>query len=189
MTKNTFIITILFSFFSIHLSAKEIEVAINGKFTNAENRILYLQTFKNDQNIILDSVKLDKKGEFTFKTMVSEINFYSLKLNGSKSNELILLILDNNPVNSKISFNSDANSITSYSIEGSKDCSIIKSYVDMINIYQKKRIEQSTILNSNKTSNDAKVKSKQKIDSLDNNFKDLRNEFINFCIICLSRKA
>ena len=177
--KNIFLITNIILFFSINVSAKDIQVEIYGKLTNAENRTLYLQTFKNEQNIILDSVRRDEKGNFTFKTIVNEINFYSLKLKGSKSNELILLILDNNPKNSKINFNSDANSITSYNIEGSKECSIIKSYVDIINSYQKNRIEQSTILNSNKTSNDKKMKSKQKIDSLDKNFKILRNDFIN----------
>ena len=37
-----------------------------------------LDVVKNEQNLILDSIQLDKKGKFTFKTMVSEINFYSL---------------------------------------------------------------------------------------------------------------
>ena len=179
MNKYNFLTISIFLLFSINLSAKDIQVEINGTLTNAENRILYLQTFKENRNLTLDSIKLDKKGKFTFKTMVSEINFYSLKLAGSNANELILLILDNKPEDSKITFNLDANSLTSYTVEGSNECKIIKSYVDIINNYQKNRNDQSIILNNNKTTDVEKIKSKQKIDSLDKNFKVLRNEFIN----------
>ena len=78
MNKYNFLTISIFLLFSINLSAKDIQVEINGTLTNAENRILYLQTFKENRNLTLDSIKLDKKGKFTFKTMVSEINFYWL---------------------------------------------------------------------------------------------------------------
>ena len=179
MKKHIILTASIFLLFTLQLSAKETQVENNGKLNNAENRTLYLKTFENEQNVKLDSVKLDKKGKFIFKAMVSEINFYSLKLAGTKPNELILLVLDNNPKNSKINFTADANSIISYSIEGSNECVIVKTYVDIINNYQENRIKHSTILNSNKTSNEEKIVSKQKIDSLDKNFIFLRNEFIN----------
>ena len=175
---NLFIISI-FIFSSFCVSAKDLQVEINGKFTNAENRTLYLQTFKGEQNIILDSVIIDKKGKFTFKSIVSEINFYSLKLTGSKSHELILLILDNNPANSKITVIADANSLTSYSVEGSKECNIISSYVKILSSYQGNRNIYSNTLNNNKSSDEEKIRSKKMIDSLDNKFKIQRNEFIN----------
>ena len=89
MKKYLILTASIFLLFTLQLSAKETQVEINGKLINAENRTLYLQKFENEQNVKLDSVKLDKKGKFIFKTMVSEINFYSLKLAGTKPNELI----------------------------------------------------------------------------------------------------
>ena len=92
--KNIKLILIgIFSFTSICLTAKDLEVLINGKITNAENRTIYLQTFKEDRNLVLDSVTLDKKGKFIFKTIVQEKNFYSLKLSESKPNSSIKRII------------------------------------------------------------------------------------------------
>ncbi len=179
MKKINIYISCIFILFSISISAKDVQVEINGNITNAENRTIYLQTFVDDHNLLLDSIKLDKKGRFVFKTTVNKINFYSLKLSGSKANELVLLILDENPENSKIVFKADANALTHYSISGSNECDIIKSFVEIINNYQENRINYANTLNNSSSTKEQKVSAKKMIDSIDNNFKLLRNQFIN----------
>lgn len=63
---------------------------INGKITNAEGKYLYLDELKVSSSILIDSVKLEKDGSFTFKGKINYPNFYLLRLN--EKNFITLLV-------------------------------------------------------------------------------------------------
>ena len=153
-------------------------VTIKGEILNGEGTIIYLQTFENDKNIILDSTIIKKNGEFTFKIEVESKNFYSLSLSGKSQKEIVLLILDQKKENSQISFKSNIETFsTAYTIKGNHECNVIKSYVEIINLFQKNRSIESNKF-ENATSENEKSSLKKSIDSLDLNFRAIRNKFI-----------
>ena len=165
-----------FIIFSNNTFAKN--VIIKGEVLNGEGASIYLQTFKNDKNIILDSTIIKKNGKFSFELAVKSKNFYSLSLAGKSQKEIVLLILDQKKENSQITFKSNLeNFSTTYTIEGNHECKVIESYVAIINKFQKNRSLQTEKF-QNATSENQKLILKKSIDSIDLNFREKRNKFI-----------
>ncbi len=171
------ILILFISIICIFSYANETNVEINGVINKGDGRTIYLQTFKNDKSIILDSAIIKKNGKFTFKLNVPEKNFYSLSISGNEKKEIALLILDNNE-NDLIKFNSNVENFgTIYNVQGSHECDVIEAYVKIITNYQKKRnIETEKYQKTSSKLNKDSIKSI--IDSIDNNFKEIRSKFI-----------
>ena len=63
---------------------------INGRISNAEGKYVYLDELKVTTSEIVDSVQIDKKGEFEFDGVVKHPTFFLLKL--SEKNFITLLV-------------------------------------------------------------------------------------------------
>lgn len=102
-------------------SEKYGKFTIQGKITDANEQVLYLEKKSLTESSIIDSVKLDKEGNYIFKQTSPEYpEFYSLKLNGqsiSLSVDSIETITVNAP---KGTFAFD------YSVEGSNSSAKMK---------------------------------------------------------------
>lgn len=90
MVKNIFplLIAVLVLLFAC---SKKNEFVIEGKITNAADKYIYLDELKLTVNQTVDSVKIDKNGEFQFKGNVSFPTFYLLKLS---DNNFVTLLVD-----------------------------------------------------------------------------------------------
>lgn len=71
--------------------SKKNEFIIEGKITNAAGKYIYLDELKLNVNQAVDSVKIDKDGEFQFKGNVSFPTFFLLKLT---ENNFVTLLVD-----------------------------------------------------------------------------------------------
>lgn len=69
---------------------KETEFSIQGKITNASGKYIYLDELKLSTSQVVDSVKINKEGEFEFEGHVDFPTFYLLKL--SENNFITLLV-------------------------------------------------------------------------------------------------
>jgi peroxiredoxin len=65
---------------------------IQGRISNAEGRYIYLDELKLTSTVNIDSVKLDKNGEFKFRGHVSYPTFFLLRLSENKTNFVTLLV-------------------------------------------------------------------------------------------------
>ena len=154
------------------------DVTIKGEILNGNGKYIYLQTFQSDKNILVDSTIINKKGTFIFKVNVETKNFYSLSLSKNNQKEIVLLILDQSKENNLISFKSSIeNFSTTYSIDGNHESEVIKAYVTIINEFQKTRAIETAKYQNAKSESEKSV-FKQSIDSVDLNFRKLRDEFI-----------
>jgi peroxiredoxin len=94
---------------------------VQGTVTNADNKVLYFEAEGLDSVSILDSVKLDNKGNFSFKGNRPECpEFYRLRL----GNNVIHFSVDSTET---IDIAANATNFTAgYSIKGSESCQKIK---------------------------------------------------------------
>lgn len=94
---------------------------INGTVTEAKDSVLYLENMSLDGPVVVDSVKLDGKGAFSFSGKAPEASeFYRLRIGG----QIINLSVDSTEtVDVKASYPSMA---TGYTVEGSAECATIR---------------------------------------------------------------
>ena len=94
---------------------------INGNVTEAKDSVLYLENMSLDGPVVVDSVKLDEKGAFSFSGKAPEApEFYRLRIAG----QIINLSVDSTEtVDVKASYPSMA---TGYTVEGSAECATIR---------------------------------------------------------------
>lgn len=94
---------------------------INGTVTEAKDSVLYLENMSLDGPVVVDSVKLDDKGAFSFSGKAPDApEFYRLRIAG----QIINLSIDSTEtVDVKASYPSMA---TGYTVEGSAECATIK---------------------------------------------------------------
>lgn len=94
---------------------------INGNVTEAKDSVLYLENMSLDGPVVVDSVKLDDKGAFSFSGKAPEApEFYRLRIAG----QIINLSVDSTEtVDIKASYPSMA---TGYTVEGSAECATIR---------------------------------------------------------------
>lgn len=96
-------------------------VKIEGNIENAEGKTLYLDHLKVAKTVVLDSVKIDKNGQFKFKTKITQPEFYLLRLSNGK---LITLLAE---ANEKIVLNIKGDNMSKdYSVTGSKGSQLVK---------------------------------------------------------------
>lgn len=94
---------------------------INGTVTEAKDSVLYLENMSLDGPVVVDSVKLDDKGAFSFSGKAPDApEFYRLRIAG----QIINLSVDSTEtVNVKASYPSMA---TGYTVDGSAECATIR---------------------------------------------------------------
>lgn len=94
---------------------------INGTVTEAKDSVLYLENMSLDGPVVVDSVKLDDKGAFSFSGKAPDApEFYRLRIAG----QIINLSVDSTEtVDVKASYPSMA---TGYTIDGSAECATIR---------------------------------------------------------------
>lgn len=94
---------------------------INGTVTEAKDSVLYLENMSLDGPVVVDSVKLDDKGVFSFSGKAPDApEFYRLRIAG----QIINLSVDSTEtVDVKASYPSMA---TGYTVDGSAECATIR---------------------------------------------------------------
>lgn len=94
---------------------------INGTVTEAKDSVLYLENMSLDGPVVVDSVKLDDKGAFSFSGKAPDApEFYRLRIAG----QIINLSVDSTEtVGVKASYPSMA---TGYTVDGSAECATIR---------------------------------------------------------------
>lgn len=94
---------------------------INGTVTEAKDSVLYLENMSLDGPVVVDSVKLDDKGAFSFSGKAPDApEFYRLRIAG----QIINLSVDSTEtVDVKTSYPSMA---TGYTVDGSAECATIR---------------------------------------------------------------
>lgn len=94
---------------------------INGTVTEAKDSVLYLENMSLDGPVVVDSVKLDDKGAFSFSGKAPDApEFYRLRIAG----QIINLSVDSTEtVDVKASYPSMA---TGYTVDGSAECTTIR---------------------------------------------------------------
>lgn len=94
---------------------------VNGAVTEAKDSVLYFENMSLDGPVVVDSVKLDGKGEFSFSGKAPEApEFYRLRIAG----QIINLSVDSTEtITVKASYPTMA---TGYTVEGSAECATIK---------------------------------------------------------------
>lgn len=97
------------------------QFTIKGNVDQAAGETLYLEAWASNQATVIDSIKLDEQGAFTFKKPATEYpEFYRLRL----VNNYINLAIDSTET---ISITTQANRFGElYTVEGSDNCSKIK---------------------------------------------------------------
>lgn len=105
----------------ISCNDKQGKFTIEGKITDANEQVLYLERKSLSENLVIDSIKLDKDGNYKFTEVAPEYpEFYSLKL-GSQSINFAVDSIESIIINApKDTFAVD------YTVEGSGSSSKIK---------------------------------------------------------------
>lgn len=99
------------------------QYTIKGRISNAEGRYIYLDELKLTSTVNLDSVKLEKDGEFKFRGHVSYPTFFLLRLSENRKNFVTLLVDSAEQV--KVSGDA-ANFSRDYLVEGSEGSLLVK---------------------------------------------------------------
>lgn len=107
------------------------KVEISGKIENAPTGAIILSQFTESRPLVLDTLQLDKKGEFSYEVAVETPTFYELNLYGQKSVRLALLHDD-------VKVDYDFANPESLVIEGSKDTQEMIKIEKMMEAYQTK---------------------------------------------------
>jgi peroxiredoxin len=124
--KNTALFCIIASILSLFYACDNKQACptftVTGKIENAAGKTLYLSNIGINGNIVLDSVKTDKNGLYTFEQpQPASYDFFFIAINGAKP---IPFAIDSTET---ITINSDANNFyDSYTIEGNIESQQIK---------------------------------------------------------------
>ena len=116
---------------------------VKGKLTNSNGEFVSLVDVNSSQVKIMDSVKVDEKGEFVFAKKIPEKGFYIIQITPSN---YATLIADSSE---KIIFEGDAKNLSeSYKVSGSKDS---ETYLKF-NEYTRKKFKGMESLRNKKDS-------------------------------------
>ncbi len=121
--RNIFIILIVVSLtYSCNDSSQTNGFVISGTVSNAEGKDLTLSKLVSRKSIPIDTVKLDKEGNFFFNAEAIAPEFYTLSL--TKERKKILLIADSLD---NLEFHIDGTNFhKSYTVDGSEDTKLLK---------------------------------------------------------------
>lgn len=117
---------------------------IRGKITHAEGKTIYLEELLVNSSKPVDSVKINKNGEFSFKGKTTMPTYYLLKLSGQKFITLLLDSLEQVVVEADA-----ANFERSYRVEGSPGSSQVKTLNDHLLHTRKKLDSLQSLINLN----------------------------------------
>ena len=107
---------------------QENTIKIKGRIQKGDGITLYLDKLHTASKETIDSVKLDKDGEFSFKTQSTQPEFYLLRLSNGK---LITLLT---APNEEVEVNSIASHMNSaYIVSGSTGSAFVKDLNDKLN--------------------------------------------------------
>jgi len=107
---------------------QENTIKITGRIQKGDGITLYLDKLHTASKETIDSVKLDKDGEFSFKTQSTQPEFYLLRLSNGK---LITLLT---APNEEVEVNSIASHMNSaYIVSGSTGSAFVKDLNDKLN--------------------------------------------------------
>jgi peroxiredoxin len=127
---------------AISCSKKEGSFRVSGKITHAEGQTIYFDELHVASTKTIDSVKLDKDGEFEFEGVTQNPAFYILKLN---QNQMITLLIDSLE---QIVVEADAADFhRSYKLEGSIGSSQVKILNDHWYTTRKKLDSLQSLMN------------------------------------------
>lgn len=120
MNKLFFIIIGLVLFAACGGKLGDNEFLVKGVIENSAEKTLFLSEFTATGPVTVDSVILDKSGEFKLTGRTSYPKFYMLRIS---PNEYVTLLLDSAAI---LTFNADAKDfVNSYKVEGSKDMELV----------------------------------------------------------------
>ncbi len=103
------------------------EFTVEGKITHAENRMIYLDELHISGSLLVDSAKIDKKGEFKLKGETSIPAFYLLYLNRDK----IITLLADSAETIRV-YADEVNFGIKYQVEGSSGSVQVKQLTDRL---------------------------------------------------------
>jgi len=108
---------------------QENTIKIKGSIKKAEGVTLYLDKLHTASAETIDSVKLDKNGDFKFKTVSTQPEFYLLRLSNGK-----LITLLTSPEEKEVEVNSISTHMSSaYVVSGSTGSVFVKELNDKLN--------------------------------------------------------
>ncbi|MFT7157822.1 MAG: thiol-disulfide isomerase/thioredoxin [Parvicella sp.] len=152
------------------------KIKIKGVINNAAEQTIYLEDFVGNKKVVVDSVKLNKKGKFNMELNAQESHFYALSLAQDK---YALLVIDSATTEKKVGFTADFESfVSSYSVVGSKASNSIAEFTKYVyNHKERKDSIQAKAYAADATLDDKQNLQKEAI-NLDNEFFEVRNKFI-----------
>lgn len=99
---------------------------IKGSLTNSNGETVYLEKLSQSQPLVLDSAKIDDKGNFVLNSASPALGFYRLKINDAN---FAMLVLDSAE---KITLKGNAKDLgNTYTVEGSPNTSLFLEYDKM----------------------------------------------------------
>lgn len=128
MNVNRFLILAIAAVLLLSGCKKNNQFNISGRITHAEGETIFLEELMVSSTILLDSVEINKKGEFKFKGQASIPTYYILKLS---DNKFITLLVDS--VENVVVEADAANFSREYRVEGSVGSVLVKELNDQLN--------------------------------------------------------
>jgi len=156
---------------AVGCSKNEGKFSVSGKITHAEGQLIYLEELKVASTRPLDSVKIDKKGEFKVTGITSSPGYYLLKLSDEK---FITLLVDSVE---QVKVEADAaNFERNYSVEGSPGSLQVKRLNDNLLETRKKLDSIQSLQNLYRGNPDFTIL-KQEWDAAVDSIKQAQTEF------------
>lgn len=176
MIKNKLSVLLVALLISIQFLSQGKEIEISGVIENGAGKVIHLNKFVNNQQIVVDSCEINKKGKYKLTTTATEKEFFSVML---KADAYALILLDSASTDKKVLLNGDAESfVNTYTIKGNSDASNISQFTKDVFRYQEMKSELNKKLYSKGISMDERSAIQTSIDSLDTDFIKIRNTFI-----------
>jgi peroxiredoxin len=131
--KVTLLSTFIFIFFSCN-SIKGEEFVINGTIKNTKSKFIFLEKLSHSSIFLVDSVKINDKGNFIFKANIDQIGFYRITLskNASQSPTWLLSLSPNE----KLTATLDALKPNEYIFKGDPKQSDFQTMLQTVNTQQ-----------------------------------------------------
>ncbi|MCX8080037.1 MAG: AhpC/TSA family protein [Bacteroidia bacterium] len=129
MKKNILTLFILAFLFGCK---KNQDAFLSGTLTNSSGEMLYLEKLSSPQPVIIDSVKVDDNGNFSFGNYIPKIGFYRLKINNQN---FAMLVLDSGM---KVTLTGDAKDLgNTYKATGSDETDLFVKFNEVSKRKQK----------------------------------------------------
>lgn len=144
-----FLILILITLITACQAQKKEGVEIKGKLKNSNGQTIVLEHLSTTKITPLDSVKVEKDGEFELNVQIPEMGFYRLSFS---PNNFIILALD---TVSEVKIEADANNLAnSYTVKGSRDSELLWELNNTLKVSAQTRDSLEQIFKANQNSPD-----------------------------------